>query len=69
MATKIEKPRKTGIVKVAKAKCGGYCVLSAEPVKGYANLVQYVVAFKGGKIATFDWETAVSDFERKAVAA
>ena len=69
MATKIEKPRKTGIVKVAKAKCGGYCVLSAEPVKGYANLVQYVVAFKGGKITTFDWETAVEDFERKAVAA
>lgn len=69
MAIEISKPNKIGIVKVAKAKCGGYCVLSAEPVKGYANLVQYVVAFKGGKIETFEWETAVEDFKRKAVAA
>lgn len=33
------------------------------------NLVQYVVYDKGTKIETFDWETAVEDFKRKAVAA
>lgn len=69
MAIEISKPNRIGIVKVERSRRGGYCVLSAETVKGYPNLVHYVVYDKGTRIETFEWETAVEDFKRKAVAA
>ena len=69
MAIEISKPNRIGIVKVERSRRGGYCVLSAETVKGYPNLVHYVVYDKGTRIETVEWETAVEDFKRKAVAA